>query len=94
MEPSVVRRVRVVVSGRVQGVFYRAECASHARALGLGGFVRNAPDGRVEAAFEGDPIAVERMIHWCAEGPPLARVEAVEVQDEPPEGDRDFRVTH
>ena len=94
MERNDVRRVRVVVSGRVQGVFYRAECAQRARALGLGGCVRNLPDGRVEAAFEGPPPAVERMIAWCREGPPLARVEAVDVREEPPAGDRDFRITH
>ena len=94
MEPIAVRRVRVVVSGRVQGVFYRAECASRARAQGLAGYVRNLPDGRVETAFEGEPDAVERMIAWCREGPPLARVETVEVRDEPPAGDPDFRVTH
>ena len=72
---------------------YRAECASHARALGIGGFVRNLPDGRVEAAFEGDPNVVEWMIRWCREGPPLARVDHVEVTEESPVGDREFRVT-
>jgi len=89
-----VRRVRVVISGRVQGVFYRADCAERAAALALGGFVRNLSDGRVEAAFEGDPDAVARMIAWCREGPPLAAVDAVEVHDEPPRGDRAFRITH
>jgi acylphosphatase len=82
-----------VVSGRVQGVFYRADCAERARALGLGGFVRNLPDGRVDAAFEGEPEAVARMIAWCREGPPQSAVDAVEVHDEPPRGDREFRIT-
>jgi acylphosphatase len=94
MASSEIRRVRVVVSGRVQGVFYRADCAQHARALGLGGFVRNCPDGRVEAAFEGEPGAVADMIAWCREGPPLAAVDDVSVVDEPPRGDRAFRITH
>jgi acylphosphatase len=93
MEAPDDRRVRVVVSGRVQGVFYRADCAGRAGALGLGGFVRNLPDGRVEAAFEGESDAVARMIAWCREGPPLAAVAAVEVHDEPPRGDREFRIT-
>jgi acylphosphatase len=85
--------VRVTASGRVQGVFYRAECAERARALGLGGSVRNTSDGRVQAVFEGDPDAVERMVQWCGEGPPLALVESLDVSDEAPAGDRDFRVT-
>jgi acylphosphatase len=93
MEPTGVRRVRVVVSGRVQGVFYRAECANRARAFGLAGLVRNLPDGRVEAVFEGDAPAVERMVDWCRAGPPLARVDHVEVTEESPVGDREFRVT-
>jgi len=92
--PTDLRRVRVVVSGRVQGVFYRAECAQRAQALGLRGFVRNLADGRVEAAFEGDAGAVARMIAWCGEGPPLAVVDEVTVEEEPPCGDRDFRITH
>ena len=88
-----MRRVRVTASGRVQGVFYRAECAERARALGLGGSVRNTRDGRVQAVFEGDPDAVERMVQWCGDGPPLARVESLDVSDEAPAGERDFRVT-
>ena len=85
--------MRLVVSGRVQGVFFRASCASEASAHGLGGWVRNRYDGGVEAAFEGDPDAVTRMIAWCREGPPGARVRDVEVQDETPIGERTFRVT-
>jgi acylphosphatase len=88
------KRVRVVVTGRVQGVFFRAECAERARARGLGGFVRNLPDGRVEAAFEGDPQAVEFMVDWCRRGPRLARVDAVEVTEEPPAGEREFRIAY
>ena len=88
------KRAHVVVSGRVQGVFFRAEAAQRARALGLGGFVRNTPDGLVEAAFEGDPAGVDAMVEWCRTGPPLAAVERVEVSEEDPRGEREFRVRH
>jgi acylphosphatase len=87
-----MRRVRVVVQGRVQGVFFRASCASEARARGLGGWVRNLPDGRLEAAFEGPDADVETMVDWCRRGPPGARVDDVEVTDETPVGDIWFRV--
>jgi acylphosphatase len=86
------KRVHVFVSGMVQGVFFRVEAASRARSLGLGGFVRNTRDGRVEAVFEGEPDQVDRMVAWCRTGPDLARVESVEVAEEPPQGDRDFRI--
>lgn len=88
------KRVHVLVSGRVQGVFFRSECAERARARGLGGFVRNLPDGRVEAVFEGDPEAVEFMVDWCRRGPRLARVERVEVSEEPPRGEREFHIAY
>jgi acylphosphatase len=87
-----VRRVRVLVSGRVQGVFYRATCAHLAREAGLGGYVRNLPDGRVEAAFEGSDEAVERLVRWSRTGPEHARVDDVEVVVEAPAGDTTFRV--
>ena len=77
----------------VQGVFFRASCAERARALGVAGWVRNTLDGRVEAEFEGEPGAVDAMVAWCSQGPPSARVVGVEVRDEPPVGERDFRVT-
>jgi acylphosphatase len=85
-------RVRVVVDGRVQGVFYRVSCAERARALGLGGFVRNLPDGRVEAAFEGPATAVQAMVAWCHRGTDLSQVDSVEVVREEPAGAREFRV--
>jgi acylphosphatase len=83
----------VVVSGRVQGVFFRTSCASEARARGLGGWVRNLPDGRLEAAFEGIDADVDAMIRWCRRGPPAARVDDVEVTSEEPVGDSTFRIT-
>jgi acylphosphatase len=86
------RRVHVIVSGRVQGVFYRATCIERARALRLGGWVRNLVDGRVEASFEGPPDDVEAIVAWCREGPPRARVTAIEVEDQPAIGEDTFRV--
>ena len=88
-----VRRVRVVVSGRVQGVFFRATCAARARELDLAGFVRNLHDGRVEAEFEGPEADVEAMVEWCRRGPAHARVASVEVTKETPRGESSFLVT-
>ena len=88
-----MKRVRVIVSGRVQGVFFRATCASLARERELGGYVRNLPDGRLEAAFEGPDGAVDEMVDWCRRGPELARVDRIEVIDETPVRDAGFRVT-
>jgi acylphosphatase len=83
-----VKRVHVFVSGQVQGVFYRAQCAALARQLGVAGFVRNRMDGRVEAAFEG----VDAMVAWCHEGTDWASVKKVDVSEEAPTGDEEFRV--
>ncbi len=82
----------MVITGRVQGVGYRVSCAHQAQAAGVGGTVRNLPDGRVEAVFEGSPGAVDALVAWCARGPRMADVRHVEVFDEPPLGDRVFRV--
>lgn len=87
-----MRRVRVVASGRVQGVFYRATCARLARALGLAGYVRNLPDGRVEAVFEGPDDDVEEMVAWSRRGSDLAHVDDLNVVAEPPVGGRGFEV--
>lgn len=87
-----VRR-RVVVSGRVQGVFFRDSCAREARAAGVAGSIINRADGRVEAVFEGEPAAVEALVAWCRTGPARARVDHVEVSDEEPSGERAFRVS-
>jgi acylphosphatase len=85
-------RKRVVVRGRVQGVFFRDTIRNAAEREGVSGWVRNNPDGAVEAVFEGDGAAVERLVALCREGPPGARVEDVEVRDEPEEGATGFRV--
>ena len=87
-----MKRVRVVASGRVQGVFYRASCARVARGLGLTGYVRNLPDGRVEAAFEGSDAAVDEMVVWSGVGPDLANVDRLDVVVEDPLGETGFRV--
>ena len=73
-------RARVVIRGRVQGVFFRAEAAERARSLGLAGWVRNNRDGTVEAVFQGDRDLIESMVAWCRRGPAGASVEDVEVE--------------
>jgi acylphosphatase len=88
----VVVRCRVVVSGRVQGVWYRESCRREATAAGVSGWVRNNYDGTVEAALEGEPAAVDRVVAWMRVGPPSAVVTGVDVRPEPPEGGRGFVV--
>jgi acylphosphatase len=88
----VIRR-RVLVSGTVQGVFFRDSCRRAAAEAEVAGWVRNLPDGRVEAVFEGDPAPVERMVAWMGHGPSRAVVERVEVVEEQPEGLLVFAVT-
>jgi acylphosphatase len=85
-------RQRVWVSGRVQGVAFRWSARQQARAQAVAGFVRNLADGRVEAVFEGEPAAVQRLLAWCREGPSGARVERVDEREEAPEGLTDFEI--
>ncbi|NHV99987.1 MAG: acylphosphatase [Thaumarchaeota archaeon] len=80
-------RAHVHVSGRVQGVFFRYETKSLADELGVKGWVRNLPDGRVEAVFEGEETLVRRMIDFCRKGPPGARVTGVEIEWEEYKGE-------
>jgi acylphosphatase len=87
-----VTRARVRVSGRVQGVFFRVETSDRARSLGLAGWVRNCPDGSVEAVFEGEPDRVQSMVEWCGRGPSGASVDSVDVKWEEPRNDAGFRV--
>ena len=87
------RRVRVLVSGDVQGVFFRSTTEDQARQLGVTGWVRNRPDGRVEAEFQGPPDAIERAVRFCRHGPARAHVADVEVDDiEPVADETGFRV--
>ena len=89
-----MRRVRALVTGRVQGVSYRASTASEARRLRLTGWVRNLADGSVELEAEGPDDVVAQLIDWCHRGPPAARVAAVTVEDVPVTGaDIGFAVT-
>jgi acylphosphatase len=71
-------RARIVVRGRVQGVWYRGSAQEEARRLGLVGWARNRPDGSVEILAQGAPAALDRFVEWCREGPPLARVRSVD----------------
>lgn len=83
---------RVVVSGRVQGVWYRQACANEAARFGVTGWVTNLADGRVEAHVEGPSDGVEALIAWCRRGPPRAEVERIEVEEVGPEGHPGFEV--
>lgn len=85
-------RRRVVVSGSVQGVFFRDTCRRTAEARGVAGWVRNMRDGTVEAVFEGDPESVQQLVEWAHQGPPAAVVDAVSVTEEEPEGLSGFEV--
>jgi acylphosphatase len=87
-----MKRVRVVVTGRVQGVWFRASTQEMATRLQLVGWVRNRSDGVVEACFEGNDLDVDRAVAWCHEGPSRARVDGVEVASEPLVGESTFEV--
>jgi acylphosphatase len=83
----------VIVSGRVQGVFFRAETRNRASVLGLAGWVRNNPNGSVEAVFEGERDRVESIVDWCRRGPAHAQVDDVTVAWEDPRGESGFTVS-
>lgn len=85
-------RAHVFVSGKVQGVYYRATTRDTARDVGVDGWVRNLDDGRVEAVFEGPEEAVEEMVEFCHDGSDAAHVEDVDVSYEQPAGEDGFRV--
>jgi acylphosphatase len=85
-------RKRVVVHGSVQGVFFRDTMRRHAEQRSVNGWVRNNPDGTVEAALEGEEAALESLLAFAHEGPRGARVERVEVFDEEPEGLEGFAI--
>jgi acylphosphatase len=92
-ETTPLARARVVVSGRVQGVAFRQAAVEEAQRLGVTGWVRNLPDGRVEALIEGDRQGVEALVAWCRRGPRLARVEEMRIAWEPHRGEyQDFRI--
>ena len=89
-----MKRAHVIIHGKVQGVWFRAHTKEMADKLGLKGWVRNLPDGNVEAVFEGDDESIREMISWCHHGPPLARVDKVEVEYEEPKGEKLFEIKY
>ncbi len=92
---TTMKRMRVIISGRVQGVFFRAHTRETAMALKLTGWVRNLHDGSVEAVFEGEDTNVQTMLEWCKKGPPHAIVTKVDAAEETYTGEfRDFRITY
>jgi len=89
------KRVRVFIDGRVQGVCFRMETRRAAEERGVDGWVRNLPNGKVEAVFEGEDTKVQSMLQWCETGPPLARVNRVEVENETPTDEFEgFRIAY
>lgn len=91
----VKKRIHVFISGRVQGVFFRYTSKELAEQLGVTGWIRNLPDGRVEAVVEGDEDKVEEMLEFFRKGPPLARVDKVEVIEEEYRGEfKEFRIKY
>ena len=88
-------RAHAIISGRVQGVFFRMETMRAAQRIGVSGWVRNLRDGTVEAVFEGDETRIDAMINWCKEGSPHAHVTDVKVDREEYTGEFDrFEITH
>ena len=89
------KRVHIVVAGRVQGVFFRASVVREARSVGAKGYVKNLPDGSVEAVVEGDIEAVDHVTEFCRTGPPSARVDRISVTDQDVTGsETDFVVRY
>jgi acylphosphatase len=76
-----MRRIHAIISGRVQGVSYRASTVTQARRLGVVGWVRNRPEGTVELEAEGDDAAIAALLRWCDDGPPAAQVSRIDVED-------------
>jgi acylphosphatase len=85
-------RNRLLISGLVQGVSFRAACRRMAERHGVSGWVRNLPDGSVEAVFEGSAEGVDSLVEWSRHGPRFALVKDVRVQAEPPEGINGFQI--
>ena len=88
-------RAHIFISGRVQGVFFRSKTAVNARRIGVAGWIKNLPDGRVEAIFEGDKEAVEKLINFCKTGPSRAFVETIDIRLGAYSGDyKGFAIVH
>jgi acylphosphatase len=84
IEVAEIARRRLLITGRVQGVYFRASVQNVARTTGVAGSAHNLPDGRVEVVLEGELDAVEQVMTWCRTGPPGGRVDEIEVASEPP----------
>ncbi|MFW6044535.1 MAG: acylphosphatase [Planctomycetota bacterium] len=80
-------RAELFIEGHVQGVFFRGSTRRRARSVGVDGYVRNLPDGRVEAVFEGNERTVKDMVNWCHQGPSSARVDSVDIEWTNPTGE-------
>ena len=90
-----MRRIHAFISGRVQGVFFRANTSRKAKELDITGWVRNLPDGRVEVLAEGDDKKIDEFIKFLHKGPPSAKVEDVEIKEQDYKGEfSDFIITH
>jgi len=90
---AALTRLHVFVEGRVQGVCFRYEAQREATRLGIQGWARNLPDGRVEAVYEGQREAVEEMLTWTQHGPEYAHVATVHIRDEVPRGESGFNIS-
>lgn len=89
-----MRAICLKITGRVQGVFFRAETQRVAMELGLKGWVQNCSDGSVEVFAQGEEEALKKLEQWCAKGPPSAKVEDVEREEVPPEDGRSFEIRY
>lgn len=88
-----MKHLKIKVRGRVQGVFFRDSVLKKAIDLGLGGFVRNEPDSSVYIEIEGESESLQEFVHWCQDGPPMARVEGLDIDESSElEGFKDFRI--
>ena len=87
-----MKTVHLLISGKVQGVFYRASAKDEAESLAINGWIRNTENGSVEATITGSEEAIEQFINWCKQGPPQARVDHVAVTQKPDEGFREFKI--
>jgi len=94
MEESRRVRAHLYITGRVQGVWFRGAMQREAERVGASGWVRNLPDGTVEAVVEGDPATVEHMVAWSRIGPPAARVDDVRIVAEAPELSSPFEIRY
>ncbi|AHM61985.1 acylphosphatase [Flammeovirgaceae bacterium 311] len=87
-----MKRLRIRVTGKVQGVFYRASTKAKAKELGLNGWVQNAEDGSVLIEAEGEDLNLDKLVEWCQQGPGAAQVGGVEAEEILPEGVNSFEV--